>query len=223
MKGRHEHKFHINLADYLQLRSKLSVVAKLDTNVGEDGTYLIRSLYFDNYADKVVDEKLQGISRREKWRIRFYNDNLNFIRLEKKYKINNLTYKVQAKLTRLQVEQILIGNYEVLKTDEDPLLLELYTKMYFEVLRPRTIVDYTREVYVYSAGNVRVTFDTNLRTSNNIHQFLEPSRTTTPASHTILLEVKYDGFLTDILQKIVNIDQRSQTEFSKYIASRFVK
>lgn len=162
MKGRHEHKYYINQADCAILRSRLKVVARLDTNVGVDGTYLIRSLYFDNYLDKAVDEKLQGISRREKWRIRYYNDNTDFIRLEKKYKINNLTYKVQAPLTKQQVEQLLTGNYEFLKASAQPLLLELYAKMHFEALRPRTIVDYTREVYIYDAGNVRITFDSDV-------------------------------------------------------------
>jgi len=222
MKGRHEHKFYINMADCRLLRSRLKVVAKLDTNVGEDGTYLIRSLYFDNYADKAVDEKLQGISRREKFRIRYYNDNINFIQLEKKYKINNLTYKVQVPITDCQVLRILAGNYECLKEDEHPLLLELYSKMHFEVLRPRTIVDYTREVYIYEAGNVRITFDSDIRTSSSINRFLDSQHVTIPATTAIILEVKYDGFLPDVLRKIVNIDQRSQTEFSKYIVARFV-
>ena len=222
MKGRHEHKFYINDADCAVLRGRLNVVAKLDTNVGEDGTYLIRSLYFDNYADKAVDEKLQGLSRREKFRIRYYNDNTNFIRLEKKSKINNLTYKEQAPLTKQQVQQVLAGDYECLKKDEHPLLLEFYAKIHFEALRPRTIVDYTREVYIYEAGNVRITFDSNIRTSSNVNRFLDSNYVTLPAANAIILEVKYDGFLPDIIRMIVNINQRSQTEFSKYVASRFV-
>ena len=34
-----------------------------------------------------------------------------------------------------------------------------------EQLRPRVLVSYVREPYVYAAGNVRVTFDSHIRTS----------------------------------------------------------
>ena len=222
MKGRHEHKFYINTADCIQLRSKLNIVANLDKNVGEDGTYRIRSLYFDNYADKMVTEKLKGLSRREKFRIRYYNNNTDFIRLEKKYKINTLTYKKQALFTKHQCQQILEGRYECLKEDNHPQLFELYSKMHFHALRPHKVVDYTREVYIYKAGNVRVTFDSDIRMSSSVNNFLSPNLATIPATNAIILEIKYDGFLPDVLRKIVNIDQRSQTEFSKYVVSKLV-
>ena len=222
MKGRHEHKFYINQADCTQLRSKLKVIANLDKNVGENGTYRIRSLYFDNYADKMVTEKLQGLSRREKFRIRYYNNDTNFINLEKKYKINHLTYKEKASLTKYQCQQILDGDYTCLTEDNQTLPLELYSKMHFHVLRPHTVVDYTREVYVYNAGNVRITFDSDIRMSNSVNRFLDSELITIPTANTIILEVKYDGFLPDVLRKLVNIDHRSQTEFSKYIVSKLV-
>jgi len=222
MKGRHEHKYHINQADCIQLRSKLKFVANLDKNVGKDGTYRIRSLYFDNYADKMVTEKLQGLSRREKFRIRYYNDNTDFIRLEKKYKNNNLTYKEIVPITKHQCQQILNGDYSCLKESDNPLLLEVYSKMHFHLLRPHTVVDYTREVYVYKAGNVRITFDSDIRMSNNVNGFLDTQLSTIPAANVIILEVKYDGFLPDVLRKIVNINQRNQTEFSKYVVSKLV-
>jgi len=222
MKGRHEHKFYINLADCIQLRSKLKVVANLDENVGEGGTYRIRSLYFDNYDDKMVTEKLQGLSRREKFRIRYYNNNIDFINLEKKYKINHLTYKEKASLSKHDCQQILDGDYTPLKESNQPLLLELYSKIHFHILRPHTVVDYTREVYVYKAGNVRINFDSDIRMSNSVNRFLDTKLVTIPAANAIILEIKYDGFLPDILRKIININGRSQTEFSKYVVSKLV-
>lgn len=72
------------MSDYISLVSKLKHIMKLDNNALEDGKYKIRSLYFDNYLDKAVMEKFSGVSRREKFRIRLYNDNPSFIKLEKK-------------------------------------------------------------------------------------------------------------------------------------------
>ena len=73
MQMRHEHKFYLNYLDYMVIRSKLSAVMQADTHVSEDGRYLIRSLYFDNAADKALREKADGVSQREKFRIRCYN------------------------------------------------------------------------------------------------------------------------------------------------------
>jgi len=69
---------------------------------------------------------------------------------------------------------------------------------------------------------VRITFDSGIRTSNNVAGFLNPALTTIPASGSIIMEIKYDGFLPDIIRDIAQIGWRGQTEFSKYVAARFV-
>ena len=221
MKGRNEHKFYINYADYLTLRSRLRAIAQPDKNTNETGGYKIRSLYFDNYMDKAVMEKLAGTGRREKFRIRYYNNNIDFIRLEKKSKSNKLTYKENTQITKSQCAEIL-SEYECLNNENIPLLMELYTKMHTQILRPKNIVDYDREVYVYPAGNVRITLDKKVRTSNNVNEFLNPHSMTILAATAIILEVKYDGFLPDVMRDIVQINQRNQTEFSKYVVARLV-
>ena len=222
MKGRHEHKFYINQADYFQLRSRLRVIAKADQHTDENGGYKIRSLYLDNYADKAVMEKQAGINRREKYRIRYYNDNTDFIRLEKKSKANMLTFKTTTPITKQQCQSLLSGNYKCLKDENVPLMMELYTKMHTELLRPKNIVDYEREVYVYPAGNVRITFDRHIRMTNSVGQFLEPGAVMIPSANAFILEIKYDGFLPEIIRNILQIDRRMQTEFSKYVVARMV-
>ena len=222
MKGRHELKHYINVADYAQLRMRLRTVAKLDENAGEDGRYKIRSLYFDNYSDKAVVEKLSGLSRREKFRWRYYNNDLSFIRLERKSKANRLSYKESAAVTAEQCVAVLSGDYDCLKVPEAPLLMELYTKIRYQNLRPRNIVEYRREAYIYRTGNVRITFDGNIRTSNSVTGFLNPNLVTIPAAGMTIMEIKYDGFLPDIIRDLLQIGWRSQTEFSKYVVARLV-
>ena len=222
MNGRHELKHYINAADYAQLRTRLRTVAKPDENAIEDGGYKIRSLYFDNYSDKAILEKLSGQSRREKFRLRYYNDDTSFIRLERKSKANRLAYKESAVIAAEQCAALLAGNYDCLKVPGTPLLMELYTKIRYQNLRPRNIVDYRREAYIYRAGNVRITFDSNIRMSNSVSGFLNPELTTIPAAGSLIMEIKYDGFLPDIIRDIIQIGWRSQTEFSKYVMARLV-
>lgn len=70
-------------------------------------------------------------------------------------------------------------------------------------LRPRVLVSYVREPYVYAAGNVRVTFDSNIRMSLFQREFLDgalPDIIATDAPGDIILEVKYDAFLPEVIR-----------------------
>jgi len=222
MDGRHELKHYINAADYAQLRARLRAVARLDENACDDGVYKVRTLYFDNYSDKVVMEKLSGQSRREKFRLRYYNDDASFIRLEKKSKTNRLCYKESVTVTPELCFALLNGDYSCLKLPDIPLFMELYSKIRCQNLRPKNIVDYSREAYIFDAGNVRITFDSNIRMTNNIAKFLDPKLVSIPTTNAVIMEIKYDGFIPDIIRDILQIGWSNQTEFSKYLVARLV-
>ena len=222
MEGRHELKHYVNAADCAQLRARLRAIAKPDEHAVEDSGYDVRSLYFDNYSDKVVVDKLSGQSRRDKFRLRYYNSDTSYIRLERKSKNNKLCSKETAVVTQEQCLSILTGNYECLKVPDIPLFMDLYAKIRYQNLRPKSIVDYHREAYAYRMGNVRITFDSNIRTSNSVIGFLNPNLVTIPAADAIILEIKYDAFLPDIIRDALQIGWRNQTEFSKYVVARLV-
>ena len=86
----------------------------------------------------------------------------------------------------------------------------------------RTLTTYHREAYKFHAGNVRVTFDSHIRTSNVVSGFLSPALVTIPAARAIIMEIKYDGFLPDVIRDVLQIGWRNQTEFSKYVVARMV-
>lgn len=217
---RHEWKHEINRADMFALRARLRAVARPDPHA-EGGRYLIRSLYFDNLSDKALREKIDGVNMREKFRIRYYNDDLSFIRLEKKSKRNGLGTKYMATLTALQVQQILDGDIGFMLESGDPLLKELYVKMRYQGLMPRTIVDYTREPFVFDAGNVRVTLDYDIRTSLHCRMFLDPKNVTIPAGDApAILEVKWDAYLPSVIRDAVQLPGRRESAFSKYAQCR---
>ena len=222
MKMRHEIKHEITYHDMIILRKRLQTVMKRDS-YAKDGIYKIRSLYFDNISDKALREKIDGVNHREKFRIRYYNDDTSFIRLEKKSKKSGLGNKQMAPLTLEEAQKIIDGDYEWMKSCKDrPLILELYTKMVLQGLRPKTIVDYTREPFTFDAGNVRVTLDYNIRTGLKCTDFLNSNCITIPAgdTNTIILEVKWDNYLPEIIKDIVQLEGRRGAAFSKYAISR---
>lgn len=219
---RHELKHHINYLDYIAIKNRLQAVAQPDANVGENGTYQIRSLYFDNYQDKALREKIDGVNKREKFRIRYYNDDFTYIKLEKKSKIYGLCNKLSATITKEECERIIAGDLEWMRESKQALILELYAKMKYQQLRPKTIVEYTREPFIYPTGNVRITFDSKVRTGISSTNFFDLEAPTIAANeeNITILEVKYDHFLPEIIENCIQMRDRRTSAFSKYVACR---
>ena len=220
---RHELKYSIPYAEYLAMRKRLRAVMKTDPHTDSDGRYRIRSIYFDNSDDKALREKIDGVAKREKFRIRYYNDDFSFITLEKKMKIDNLCLKIDARITEEECRKLLAGDTAFMKTHGSSLVRELYAKMKYQQLRPRVLVSYTREPYIYRAGNVRVTFDSEIRTSLFRREFLVPEVSDISATDTpqeMILEVKFDAFLPEIIQDLIQVNGIRQQAFSKYGACR---
>lgn len=217
---RHEWKYVINKADALMLRQRLRAVMRTDANA-KDGKYVIRSLYFDNPADQALREKADGIGQREKFRMRYYNGDCSQIHLEKKSKYNGLGTKERALLTAAEAQRIIDADTDWMKDCDRRLVRELYLKMRNRGLRPKTIVDYTREPFVYAAGNVRVTLDDNIRTGLGGTDFLNPDCVMIPAAGAqTILEVKWDAFLPSVIRAAVQLENRQESAYSKYAACR---
>ena len=219
MDFRHEWKHEINFSDMVAIRQRLRAVARPDPHA-VDGRYTVRSLYFDDFTDRALREKLDGVDRREKFRIRYYNGDASLIHLEKKSKRNGLGAKETVALTRAEAQAIVDGDLAWMPSSGRPLVQELYSKMR-RGLRPKTIVDYTREPFTYAPGNVRVTLDYNIRTGLGCTDFLNPHCITVPAGDApIILEVKWDGFLPDVIRDAVQLQGRRVSAFSKYAQCR---
>ena len=220
MQFRHEVKHEITYHDMLILRQRLRAVMKPDEHAA-DGRYTIRSLYFDNLDDKALREKLDGVSIREKYRIRLYNHDLSVIHLERKFKQGGLGCKDVAPLTPAQARAIADGDTGWLSESENEVLRRFYACVKNEGLKPKVIVDYTREPFAYGPGNVRVTLDYNIRTGLGCTDFLNPDCVTVPVpGDPCILEVKWDNFLPDVIRDAVQLGGRHSAAYSKYAACR---
>ena len=218
---RHELKHQISLQEDLVLAGRLRRLFHHDAHAGTDGTYRITSLYFDTPYDAALREKLDGVDRREKFRLRYYGGDPDWLKLEKKYKINGLCGKRSARLSRAEAEALLSGEHGFLLESGDPLLLEFYSKLRGNGLAPRTVVCYDREAFAYAPGNVRVTLDRNIRTGRSALEFFRPERfALRPLEGCTVLEVKYDAFLPELVRLAVQIPDRRAGACSKYALCR---
>lgn len=187
------------------------------------GRYLIHSLYFDDHNDTSVYTTDSGLSERFKWRIRYYGDDLSYIVLEKKEKIESRCHKKSCRLTVAEYKLITEGDILDLVYDtEKQLIKELAADMLIRDYKPKVIVDYERIAYVEEITNVRITFDMKISASYELDKFLDGdylSYYVLPSGVNIL-EVKFDNILPSYIRNIVESFNFKQTSFSKYYYCR---
>lgn len=220
---RNELKYQIPIKQKNTLIQRLNPILKLDPHSNDEG-YWVKSLYFDDYQDSALNDNLDGVQYRNKFRIRYYNSNTNYICLEKKVKILSKGYKESICLMKEEVEKILNKDYEWMLDSNKTLLVELYSELKKSGLNPKTIIYYQRIPYLFDAGNIRITLDFNIQSSNQTSQFLETSQIYVPHSQDeCLLEVKYDSFIPDFIKDLIQIPQSNWTSHSKYVQGRLIQ
>lgn len=220
--GRSEMKFGITYVDYQILKMKLRHMMKLDPHANANGRYLIRSCYFDNFDNKVMNEKKEGFLNRDKYRVRIYNKSDAVIHLERKSKRNNQTYKSKCLLTKEEFERLRINDFEWMKGDERSLIRDLYKDSRLYHLKPTTVVDYEREAYLYEHGNVRITFDCKVQTSLRNTDMFNKNLPMVDVldQNEVILEVKYDEYLPAVIKMLLQGIHTRHEAYSKYQLSR---
>lgn len=109
----------------------------------------------------------------------------------------------------------------LLLVEDEKQLAEALTEL---LIKNKHTVDavYDGEAYIYEPGNVRITFDSNLQSGLFSQDFLAPDLPTvamTP-NDKVILEVKFDEFLPELIRDIIQTNQRRSSSISKYAACR---
>lgn len=212
-----EDKYNCSEAEMYMLQTRMEAVLHADDHENSLEGYRIVSLYFDDLCDSCLQDTVDGVNRRVKYRIRIYNDSLDVIKLEVKSKKDNRILKRSKNISRAQMERLMRGDcIEEEGSAEDPATL-FNLAIRTQELRPRVIVAYERKAYVYEPGNVRITFDRNVRASTRVEDFGQKN-----ISYEFLreydkvLEVKYDAFMPDFLVQLLELGSMRQSAYSKY-------
>lgn len=214
---RNEWKYYISLWEAEMLKRRLLPFMELDSHA-QDGQYTIRSLYFDDYWNSAYTEKMMGVSDRKKWRIRIYNFSDAGIKLERKKKNSSYIFKEAAPLTRQEFDWIMEGKYDFLLQSRYNLCREFYYECMVCLQRPKVIVDYERMPLIRREGDVRVTFDQDVRSAAFTYDIFDPDLPTRAVLEPgmLVLEVKFTEFLPQVIKELLPLDGEQFSAISKY-------
>ena len=212
-KPRKELKYLINDNDFYVINHNLKDLLKKDSNCRGE-FYTISSIYFDTYNKTSYRQVKEGISDRWKYRIRFYNYDNSYIKLEKKHKTNSLSLKKSISISKKILMDILNNNIKI-SSSNPALLNEFIIKMKTELLRPIICIEYDRIPYIYKDGNVRVTLDFNIRYTNKFNNLFSNKKHVHYLENRIL-EIKYDEFIPDFIRFRLELNHLEQNSFSKF-------
>ncbi len=227
-KYRHEIKFIISKQMSLILKQRLALAMNIDKNsVNLDNTYFIRSLYFDDINSTAYYEKIDGVLYRKKYRIRIYNNDSSFIRLERKWKHNNMTSKDQLKISKENCINLLTNQFDNIDKEllNNSLMKEFITDIKVFGLKPSVIVDYKRLAYTYHISEVRITFDERIKSGLYNCNLFNINRITYDVidNNEVVLEVKFNEVLPEHISIILQTIPMYRQAVSKFALCRSIK
>lgn len=219
MLSRHEEKYIIDYRQYAMLRQRAMELLTPDPH-GNMGSYVITSLYYDDFYDHALDEKLDGLPEHSKFRIRTYDYTDRTIKLERKDKHGILTKKQAATIFREQIPRL-----DGTNTDLDAFsgkAGEIAAQIKAGNYKPVVAVRYRRDAFFFSGSDLRLTFDTNLETIGPNAEALFSARVTgfpVLDANSVIMEIKYGSHIPSFVRKFTAVHSK-QLSVSKYALCR---
>lgn len=215
---RHEFKYLISYEDMLNLRNKLNKLLTIDR---DNNGYMIRSLYFDSINDDDYYDKLGGEINRKKIRLRIYEPNTDFVKLEIKAKYDIHQLKRSMIINKESATELIKGNYDILLNYDNKTAKEAYLILREGLYRPKTIIEYQRIAYT-TATTTRITFDFDIKSTIDVEKFFDENinYNNLNTKKDIVLEVKFDRFLEPYISTILADYSSCQQSVSKYLMAR---
>lgn len=218
--GRSEYKYYMSYSDAARLMAQVSQIMSPD-QYSVKGSYRVKSLYFDSFDNQDYYEKVDGYRDRKKIRLRIYDEESTYAKLEMKGKMGNYQHKYSVTLSREMAEQMIHGNYEVLLERKEEVAHKIFSLMRLSHYRPVAIIEYDRRAFVYDNFNTRITFDTNIRSEEiRMDLFEKNLNYTSVMKEMVVLEIKFDKHLAGFIQKMLAPYSLNQTAISKYCMGR---
>lgn len=219
---RSENKYYITTETALNIRKKLDLILNRD-DFSKENSYIVRSLYFDSFNNIDFNTKLAGTEIRKKIRIRVYDSASEKCKLEVKEKNGDAQHKISIWITKQDAIDLTLGKYNVLMKyfEKNKEAIKIYTTMILGCYKPVVMVEYDRIAYTHPLYNTRITLDMNVRSSESNFNLFDQNILYTPImENSIILEVKYNGKLIELISDVLKNYHLTKISVSKYCFSR---
>ncbi len=223
---RQELKYYINFIDYFNISSIISKIFSKDPHNTSNGAYHIRSLYFDNKSNQDYHQKINGIEKRKKIRIRLYNLNSSLVKLEIKNKFNDYIVKKSLIISTDDTGELISGNYNCLLDYRDAVAVNVYKEFLKDFYRPVILIDYKREAYNYDLNQIRINFDSQIKKREiNLGDLFINDNNASPvlSSNKIIMEIKFNGRIPTWIKNLLQLPRFERCAISKYTLSRYME
>ena len=167
----------------------------------------VNNIYFDNADMAAYFDNVNGVSDRQKLRVRWYGEdifNIEKSKLEIKIKSNQLGYKKSFSVDDFQLNDLKALTKEVSEKSGT-----------YKIYQPTLINSYLRSYYGTTNGKFRITIDRNLE----YFSLLNANRFTRfqVEDQAVVLELKYDETLDEEAAFILQHIPFRHTKSSKYV------
>jgi len=193
--------------------------------------YYNQSVYYDTANFGLYREKIEGLNRRQKYRLRGYKDSIDLAadtyHLELKARVGHINKKIRTIVSSDMAKKLVEGGriqtsalwHEVLPSNA--VLHHFFFVSQKYDLRPVVTVLYKRTAFVSSIyRDLRITFDTNVRASPIVK--LSPPLTSflyVLDPRYSIVELKYSGAVPNLVSRRFLELGMTQITYSKYASS----
>ena len=222
--SRFEFKYIIKKNVSEAIQNEIKNFTKTDGYANNKSKYLVRSLYFDNNLFTNFHDKVDGIKKRYKFRIRTYEDHDDFntpLFLEMKGRNNLRTYKVRTKINKNDLNLFYKQkNLPYLKHKylNNKLIEQYIFDSYKKKIIPKVLIDYNRLPLINKNGlYFRLTFDSNIKACSSNNIFNSTNSWKACISGNDILEVKFDFTIPPWFHRIIQSYQLKRISVSKFV------
>lgn len=212
------------------IRAAAHATCRLDRYAGADGTYRIRSLYFDTRAHDLYWANAREAASRFKVRARNYPGTTSPVFLEVKNRILDVIVKTRAAVPAASWRRVIDCEGRALAELSKANLRGAFAfanRVHLHHLEPTLLVEYEREAYESEIDSyARLTFDRNIQVQPPLGFNLDAdpkrwrdvdhtlrTRTTEPVS---ILELKFERCPPAWMVSLVSRLELTRLSFSKY-------
>ncbi|MCB0635462.1 MAG: polyphosphate polymerase domain-containing protein [Lewinella sp.] len=232
---RYEHKFFVPIYQLDKLRHYLLPFMEPDPfAVSHGGAYTVRSIYFDTPAMQCYFDKVAGIKRRNKVRLRGYNcdGETGTVFFEIKKKVDDPLFKNRFALPYREAKKVLsgaplehcLGPGKADGKSADNVRRFMY-HVYARQMHPVVTVIYDREPFqpILDDGDnrLRITLDKHLRVAAypSLDQLYEERDVRAVRPNFFIMEIKFNQYFPSWMKPVIQAFGLRKGPASKYAMS----